>query len=76
MKVSRLESYRLVEGNEHFTIMPARNRIAGTHELIISDMRGCLIYIERYLNERADGKAIQQAHVIALKGAQPTFPRG
>lgn len=76
MKVSRLAQYRLVEGDEHFSIVPSNKNVAGAHQLIISDLYNCLAYTERYLDERANGKSEREAHGIALRNVKTTLVRG
>lgn len=79
MKISELETYKLVEHANGICIIPARGSIPGAYELIIADTRSILIYLNRYLSERKDGKSIQESHAVAIRGATSfidTFPRG
>lgn len=75
MNLNQLETYKLVEGDNHISIIKANDRIAGGFALVTTDIRTLCAYLERYMWERAGGATKEAAHEVALKGMR-IIPRG
>lgn len=72
---SRIEQFKVIEGAEHISIVPAQFTVPGSRELIQSDPQTICTYLERYVWSRVGGDDIDKAHAHALKGAR-IVPRG
>lgn len=70
MNISRFLQYKVIESEQHLSVIPAARVVQGAIELIIADMPTCGEYLARYTHERADGKAPKEAHQAALRGAR------
>jgi len=75
MKLNQLETYKIIEADNHISIVPARAAVRGSRELVVTDIRTACVYLERYMWERAGGATIEKAHAYALQGMR-IVPRG
>ena len=75
MKLNQLETYKIIEADNHISIVPAKAAVLGSRELVITDLRTACVYLERYLWERAGGATIEKAHAYAIQALR-IIPRG
>ena len=75
MKLSQIETYKLVEAEGHISIVPAKATVPGAYALVTTDIRTLCVYLERYMWERAGGASKEAAHGHALRGMR-IVPRG
>lgn len=69
MNVSPLLQYKVIEAEQHISIVPSKAVVPGANNLIIANMPTCCEYLARYTEHRANGKEIKEAHELALRGA-------
>lgn len=70
MQVSKFLQYKVIESEQHLSIIPAKRVVQGAIDLVIADISTCCEYLIRYADERAGGKLPKEAHQVALKGAR------
>lgn len=70
MQISKFLQYKVIESEQHLSVIPARRVVQGAIELVIADIPTCCEYLARYTEERATGKEPKEAHQVALRGAR------
>lgn len=69
MKIGPLETFKVIEGDNHISVISTRNHMPDCVAHILGTAKDCGIFVRRYLGERQQGKTQDEARVAALMGS-------
>lgn len=69
MQIRALDTFKVIEDENHISIISVRNHVPTAFAHILGTARDCGIFVRRYLGERQQGKTQDEARAAALMGS-------